>query len=150
MNNLDSNIIYFPKEQIREIHQKTIEYSGGGSTEIIDLGKLEAVIEHIQNDDYYPTFVDKITHLFFSICKFHAFVDGNKRLAITLSLNFLLINSYLFATKNFMYNTENISYHVAAGNINKELLHEILEAIIYDNWDENEELKLKYLHAIAH
>lgn len=49
-----------------------------------------------------------------------------------------------------MYNTENISYHVAAGNINKELLHEILEAIIYDNWDENEELKLKYLHAIAH
>lgn len=47
MNNLDSNIIYFPKEQIREIHQKTIEYSGGGSTEIIDLGKLEAVIEHI-------------------------------------------------------------------------------------------------------
>ena len=114
MNNLDSNIIYFPKEQIREIHQKTIEYSGGGSTEIIDLGKLEAVIEHIQNDDYYPTFVDKITHLFFSICKFHAFVDGNKRLAITLSLNFLLINSYLFATKNFMYNTENISYHVAA------------------------------------
>lgn len=141
-------IIYFPKEKIRAIHQKTIEYSGGGNPEIIDLGKLESVIEHIQNDDYYPTFVDKITHLFFSICKFHAFVDGNKRLAITLSLDFLLINGYLFAARKFMYNTENISYHVAAGNIDKDLLHEILEAIIYDNWDENEELKLKYFNAI--
>ena len=43
---------------------------------------------------------------------------------------------------------ENISYHVAAGNIDKDLLHEILEAIVYDNWEENEELKLKYFNAI--
>lgn len=140
--------IYFPKEQIKEIHQKTIEYSGGGNIGILDIGKLEAVLEHIQNDDYYPTFIDKLTHLFFSICKFHAFADGNKRLAITLSLNFILINGYLSISQCFMRETENISYHVAAGNIDKDLLHEILEAIVYDNWEENEELKLKYFNAI--
>ena len=141
-------IIYFPKEQIKDIHKKTIEYSGGGNTGIIDIGKLEAVIEHIKNDDYYPTFIDKLTHLFFSTCKFHSFSDGNKRLAITLSLNFLLINGYLFAAQNFMQETENISYHVAAGNIDKDLLHDILEAIVYDNWEDNEELKLRYFNAI--
>ncbi len=43
---------------------------------------------------------------------------------------------------------ENISYHVAAGNIDKDLLHEIVTAVI--KGDENdEELKLKIIHAIA-
>ena len=40
-------------------------------------------------------FVDKLTHLFFCTCEFHCFADGNKRLAITLSLQFLLFNGYL-------------------------------------------------------
>jgi death-on-curing protein len=43
---------------------------------------------------------------------------------------------------------ENISYHVASGNIDKELLHEIISAVI--SGDENEEgLKLKILNAIS-
>jgi death-on-curing protein len=42
---------------------------------------------------------------------------------------------------------ENISYHVAAGKISKELLHEILCATLSGN-DENEELKLKIINAI--
>ena len=43
---------------------------------------------------------------------------------------------------------ENISYHVAAGNIDKDLLHEIIFAVI--NGDENDEgLKLKILNAIS-
>ena len=41
-------------------------------------------------NDWYPTFVDKLTHLFFCTCQFHCFSDGNKRLAITLSTLFLL------------------------------------------------------------
>ncbi len=42
---------------------------------------------------------------------------------------------------------ENISYHVAAGHIGKELLREIITAIIENN-EENEELKLKIWNAI--
>lgn len=43
---------------------------------------------------------------------------------------------------------ENISYHVAAGKIDKELLHEFISAVI--NGDENDEgLKLKILNAIS-
>ena len=63
---------------------------------------------NIQNDDYYPTFVDKITHLFYCTCEFHCFADGNKRLAITLSAQFLLFNGYMAVAKNFFAITENI------------------------------------------
>ena len=43
---------------------------------------------------------------------------------------------------------ENISYHLAAGNIDKDLLHEIISAVIEGDEDD-EGLKLKILHAIA-
>ena len=103
----------------------------------------------LSSNYYYPEFVDKLTHLFFCTCKFHSFEDGNKRLAITLSAQFLLINGYMSVAKTFFAETENISYHVAAGNIDKELLHEIMESIMRGDFEENEEVKFKYYTAIS-
>lgn len=140
--------IYLSLEQAVEIHRKTVEVSGGGAMGHLDLGKLENVLEHIQNDDYYPTFEEKLTHLFFSACKFHCFQDGNKRIAITLCAQVLLLNGYLYCSGRFIREMENISYHVAAGNIDKNLLHEIISAVI-NSAENNEWLKLKILHAIA-
>ena len=111
--------VYPTIEQAIAIHRKTVEVSGGGTLEHLDMGRLESVLEHIQNDDYYPTFEDKLTHLFFSACKFHCFADGNKRIAISLSAQFLLLNGYLFAMGSFFRDMENISYHVA-GRSGKE------------------------------
>ena len=145
---MDDGLIYLTLEQAKVIHSKTIQYSGGGTYETLDGRKLDSVLQHIQNDDYYPTFIDKLTHLFFSTCKFHCFADGNKRLAITLSLQFLLFNGYMGIAKNFMAITENISYHVAAGNIDKDLLHKIMTAIMNGTYDRDEELKLEILNAI--
>ncbi len=120
-------LIYLALEQAVKIHAKTVEVSGGGALGHLDLGKLESVLQHIQDDDYYPTFEEKLTHLFFSACKFHCFQDGNKRIAITLSAQMLLFNGYLYCVSSFLREMENISYHVAAGNIDKELLQEILQ-----------------------
>ena len=142
------HIIYITLEQAKAVHQKTIQYSGGGTYEHFDLGRLESVLQNIQNDDYYPTFVDKLTHLFFCTCKFHCFADGNKRLAITLSAQFLLLNGYKDKEKTFFAETENISYQVAAGNIDKELLHKIMTAIMDGTYDYDEELKLEIYNAI--
>lgn len=50
--------------------------------------------------------------------------------------------------KNFFAITENISYHVASGKINKDLLHEIMTAIMDGTYENDEELKLKILNAI--
>ena len=140
-------IVYITLEQAKDIHAKTIQYSGGGTLGHFDLGRLESVLVNIQNDDYYPTFVDKITHLFYCTCEFHCFQDGNKRLAITLSAYFLLLNGYMAVAKNFFSVTENISYQVAAGKISKELLHRIMTAIMDGTYETDEELKLEISNA---
>lgn len=131
-----------------DIHNKTVEISGGGAQGILDSGPLDSALHHIQNDDYYFTFEDKLTHLFFSACNFHCFQDGNKRIAISLGAQFLILNGYVFVSRRFIQEMENISYHVAAGKISKDLLHEIICALIVDSLDE-EELKLKILNAIS-
>lgn len=135
-------------DEVRAAHEKTIEVSGGGLLGTQDLGRLESVLQNIQNDDYYPTFDGKLTHLFFSACKFHCFQDGNKRIAIVLCAEMLLINGYLRSVTGFIHAAENISYHVAAGNIQKDLLGEWMQAILC-GLDDDEELKLKILHAIS-
>lgn len=144
-----SDIVYITPEQARMTHEKTVQYSGGGTLEELDFGKLESVLCNIQNDEWYPTFVDKLTHLFFCTCQFHAFADGNKRLAITLSTLFLLLNGYLKVADTFLAKTENICLNVAASKIDKELLHRILEAILDGTYDDDEVLKLEILHAIS-
>jgi death-on-curing protein len=141
-------IIYLTLDQAVSTHNKTVQYSGGGALGHFDLGRLDSVLQNIQNDDYYPTFVDKLTHLFFCTCEFHCFEDGNKRLAITLCAHFLLLNGYMAVAKRFFEVTENVSYHVAAGKINKVLLHRIMEAIMDNTYDTDEELKLDIYNAI--
>lgn len=140
--------IYLSFDEALRIHEKTIEHSGGGISSHIDIGKLDSVLQNIQNDDYYPTFVDKLTHLFYCTCQFHCFADGNKRLSIVLSAQFLLKNGYMSVAKSFFIETENISYHVAAGKIDKELLHKILTAIMEGSYEQDESLKLEILEAI--
>ena len=141
-------LVYLTIAQAIAIHQKTVEVSGGGTLEQIEIGKLESVLAHIQNDDYYPTLEDKLTHLFFSSNKFHCFADGNKRIAITLCAQMLLFNGYLYCASTFLRDMENISYHVAAGYIDKDLLHEIITALLAEEMDD-ESLKLKIYNAIS-
>ena len=43
---------------------------------------------------------------------------------------------------------ENISYHLAAGRIEKELLSDIIHSILMNEQDFDEELKLRILMAI--
>ena len=140
-------ITYLTLEQAIDIHSKTVDISGGGTKGHLNLGPLESVLDHIQNDLYYPEFEDKLTHLFFSACKFHCFQDGNKRIAITLSAQMLLMNGYLYCSTTFLREMENISYHVASGAINKEFLRELIIAVINDRMDD-EELKLRLISVI--
>jgi death-on-curing protein len=137
-------VFYITESQAIEVHKKTIEYSGGGDLGVVNIGYLYSALEHIQNDDYYPTFEDKLVHIIWSINRNHSFSDGNKRLSITLGAQFLLLNGYMFCVKRFMYEMENISYHLAAGRIEKELLHKLIHSFLAGEDDFNEELKFEY------
>lgn len=142
------SIIYINIEQAVATHKQTVKVSGGGSDGVLDAGRLESVLQHIQNDDYYPTFEDKLTHLVFASNKFHCFQDGNKRISISLGAQFLLLNGYVFIVSKFIQEMENISYHIASGKINKELLKEIIISLINEP-EFSESLRLKILNAIS-
>lgn len=133
-------------EEVVEVHKKTVEVSGGGADGILNLNSLSACLEHIQNDTYYPTFTDKLTHLFFIANKSHAFQDGNKRIAIALGMKFLLNNGYLYIIQKFAEKMESVSYQLAASRIDKELLHDIIDSILHED-DYSEELKLRIIEA---
>ena len=105
--------------------------------------------EYYKKYGKYPTFESKLTHLFFCVCKFHCFADGNKRLAITLSAQFLLLNGYMAVAKTFFTVMENISYQVAAGRIDKDLLHRIIIAVMDGTYETDEELKIDIINAIS-
>jgi len=85
---------------------------------------------HIQNDDYYPTLEDKLTHLF--LVPINSIVCRcNKRHShYLMRSNACYLMGYMFMVEEFLHEMENISYHVAAGSIDKELLHEIITAFL--------------------
>ncbi len=141
-------ILYITNEQAEQTHRKTIEYSGGGNSDKLNIGYLESALELIKNDDYYPTFEDKLVHLVWSVNRNHAFSDGNKRLSITLGVQFLSLNGYLYCIERFLHEMENISYHLAAGHIGKDLLTEIIHSFLENEDGFSEEVKLKLLLAI--
>ncbi|MDZ7818844.1 MAG: Fic family protein [Aliarcobacter sp.] len=142
------SLIYISIEQAIETHGNTIDVSGGGVKGHLEIGKLESCLAHIQNDDYYPTFEEKLCHLFFCANKFHSFQDGNKRIAISLGAQFLLLNGYVFLVPIFIREMENISYYLAEGKIPKDLLLKIINAVLNDELDD-ESLKLEIFNAIS-
>lgn len=140
--------IYITLEQAIQVHAKTVELSGGGTLGHLDIERLGSCLEHIQNDSYYPSFEEKLTHIFFCANKFHCFQDGNKRIAISLGAQFLLLNGYVSVASRFIREMENISYHLAAGLIEKDFLLEIITAVINDEMDD-EALKLKLFNVLS-
>ena len=56
------------------------------------IAKLLGVLERARMGIYYPTLLDKATHLLLSINKGHFFSNGNKRLALVVTTTFLTIN----------------------------------------------------------
>ncbi|MFD2522475.1 type II toxin-antitoxin system death-on-curing family toxin [Emticicia soli] len=136
---------YFDTEHAIFTHDEIIRTSGG-SFGILNAGLLTSTLEHVQNDFYYETLEDKLTHLFFSINKNHCFADGNKRASIALSAYFLEINNCELIVRRFIQETENIAVDVADNRIDKDLLFEIIYSLIYEN-DYSEALKLKIIAA---
>ncbi len=139
--------LYFGAQHAVRVHDWIIEHSGG-LPGVKDVGQLESVLAHIQNDDYYPSFGDKLTHLIFGINKFHAFNDGNKRSSLTLGAYFLSLNGYDYCVPQFVMQMENIVVAVAEGRINKGLLLRLVISLIEED-DFSDDLKLALLDALG-
>lgn len=141
-------LIYIRKiEEIILVHDEVLRLSGGLQG-IKNIEILESVITQIQNDLYYPELENKLTHLVFSVNKFHAFQDGNKRTSIAVGALFLERNGFDYIIPKFIQEMENIAVCVADNVIGKDMLNEIIYSLIYED-DYNEELKLRIAIAIS-
>lgn len=137
--------LYFDVEHSIKEHDYIIEQSGGLSG-IKDRGHLEATLEFVKNDDYYPTIEEKATYLFYALNKNHTFNDGNKRSSIVLTAYFFQLNGLGFIVGRFMREIENIAVDVADNIIDRDLLFEIISSFIYED-EFSDELKLKIITA---
>ncbi len=145
---MNEEIKYIDYEEALNVYHKMIDASDGGFEGVRDEGGILATLDFIQNDLYYPTFADKLTYLVFRFCSGHYFNDGNKRIALTLGAYFLHKNGYNWHAVIFMRQLESIVYHVAASNIDKDLLSRIMKAFI-DGIDYDEELKIDIANAMS-
>lgn len=142
-----NKIKYIDYEEALGVYHKMIDASEGGFEGVRDKGGISATLDFIQNDDYYPTFTDKLSYLVFRFCSGHFFNDGNKRIALTLGAYFLHKNGYPWEACIFMRQFEAIVYHIAASHIDQDLFLRIMQAFM-NGKDYDEELKLDIVKAM--
>ena len=125
-------IIYPTYGDLLNKHNEVIRKSGG-TMGVFNENLLRDFIEFIQNNVYYPSFEEKLSHLVFSIAKNHGFCDGNKRTAIIAGAFFLELNAFdQFIIDAFIKNMEGIILLTVQGFINKEQLCQIIYDLIYN------------------
>ena len=125
-------IIYPTYGDLLNKHNEVIRKSGG-TMGVFNENLLRGFIEFIQNNVYYPSFEEKLSHLVFSIAKNHGFCDGNKRTPIIAGAFFLELNAFdQFIIDAFIKNMEGIILLTVQGFINKEQLCQIIYDLIYN------------------
>lgn len=139
--------IYFDLDYAIRTHDKILEVSGGHPG-VLDAGRLDSILQHIQNDDYYPSFIEKLTHLVYAVNKSHCFNDGNKRTSIALGAFLMEVNGLDVLVSKFIIEMENIAVAVADNMINKDLLNDIVESILNEE-EFNEELQIRIINALS-
>lgn len=110
-------------EQAIEMHSDLISATGG-TKGIRDLGLLESAMESpfqtFDDEEIYPSLIQKAARLCYSIVLNHPFVDGNKRIGIHTMLIFLALNGVeIFCTQQELID---IGLRLASGNLKPEEL----------------------------
>ena len=79
-------------DEVIVVHARLIA-KFGGSLGLRDRGALEAALARPQSG-YYQDLIQEAAALWESLSQNHPFVDGNKRVAVTVTAAFLKVNGY--------------------------------------------------------
>ncbi len=108
-------------EQVLILHKRVIEQSGG-SIGVRDTGILKSALAQpymsYGGQELYPTLIEKVAALGFSLINNHPFVDGNKRIGHAAIEVTLLMNGYEIQAD--VDTQETIILAVAASDMNRE------------------------------
>jgi death on curing protein len=119
--------------EVLDLHRRIVE-SSGGSLGIRDLGALKSAIAQprmtFETHDLYPSLVEKVAALGYSLVMNHPFVDGNKRAAHAAMETMLLLNgAELFAR---LEEQERLMLGLAAGQVSRNALVAWLDERVTD------------------
>lgn len=94
---------YLKAQDILVLHARLIEKTGG-SQGIRDVHLLGSLVERpktsFDGKEIFPSVFEKAGTYLESLAKYHVFVDGNKRTAVTASARFLFLNGYKLKVSN--------------------------------------------------
>ena len=115
-------------EQVLTLQKRIIKQSGG-ATGVRDQGILESALAQpymsYASKDLYPTLIEKVAALGFSLINNHPFVDGNKRIGHAAIEVTLLLNGYEIQAN--VENQEKVILAMAASEMNREAFLEWLQ-----------------------
>ena len=122
-------MITLSQEQIRRLHEKLLEATGGLSgirdEDMLD-SALSAAFQTFGGVEFYPSMAAKIARLAYGLVCNHPFVDGNKRIGTYVMLVLLELNHIEvdFTDDDIIH----IGLELANGNMSDaQLLNLILE-----------------------
>lgn len=90
-------MITLDKEQIKRLHKKLIDATGGLDglrDEAMLESALSAAFQTFDGRELYPSTTSKIARIAYSLVCNHPFVDGNKRIGTYVMLMLLELNKY--------------------------------------------------------
>lgn len=121
---------YLSLQEVQIMHDDIINEIGGLSgANPKQIALLDSALTQIQNDDYYPSFIDKLTHIMFACVKFHPSLECNKRTALLIGDAFIMLN-HKATPKDFCQKLEDVIVSVASDELSKDELAQILSAIL--------------------
>lgn len=95
-----------------------------------------SIKQNVFGKELYPTIIDKCSHIWEVLSKYHCFYNGNKRTALIATILLLKINGYTLNTSKV--DLFDISINIAKGEMNKKKVREFLL--------ENSEIDLVAIH----
>lgn len=96
-------MIRLNEELVIALHSLVSEVSGGGEG-LRDIALLDSAIESAYQtfggEELYPTIIEKVARIAYSIISNHAFVDGNKRIGVLTLLTILRVSGINMSITN--------------------------------------------------
>ncbi len=127
-------VAYLSVDDVLMIHYRAIEEFGGDSG-LRDRGLLESAVAMPQSTfggaDLHAGLAGKAAAYHFHLCSNHAFVDGNKRVAVTAAEVFLLINRHELSASDD--EIEELTQGVAGGQLSKDQVTEFFKKLLTES-----------------
>ena len=120
---------YVTIDDVIRLHKKLISKFGGsyGIREVNLLNSsISSVFQTYDGVELYPSDLDKIIQVSYSLIENHCFIDGNKRIGTMVLLYLLKINCIDHSINN--YDLIDIGLKVASGEMNKEYYKKYIES----------------------